>query len=455
MWNSLTFPSPFCYTLNVELVNYYCYNCLKKLSTHKESVVVCKDCRFAKFCHPDCRDKAKPWHDEECSLLQSVYPQAPHTLVLFYSRLVRYLRKAGIKINEEETSRSIGFERKWAHLMTHMDFITKNPQNVASCEILHEMTMQFLRNTYEISKEEFLYMFCKKNINSYGIFNNFGVMIGEAMDFKGSCYDHSCRPTIGISFHGIEMTFRSLELDLDLKDLTKAFVSYTELAQSKFKRKKELKEKYYFDCQCDRCLDPEDDTLVSIRCENKNCDEPIVFFEDKLPEDTMCTKCGTKIPKESLERGLTCVSLIVECINQNNVSESGLELYNTCSLSLHPLNVYLADLGTSYLQECLVQRQNLLSAFELGQKSTNCLRMCYPKYHKSLAFHLLKLAYTNVLNDDLDNVYEYVKEALSILQIWFGKEYSTCGKLESLLEKMSSKSNWIVSSDLLKYFKFE
>lgn len=460
MLDAVTFSSPFCYIIDVRLVNSYCYFCLKKLSpsTKNEPNTICLNCKFARFCNSTCREKCKPLHDEECQLLQNVFPNVPHTLILFYSRLVRYLVKNNVKINEELVQDVSCDDRKWAHLMTHMDSIMKDEPKVSTIEILYQLTTQFLRNTYTISKHDFMFLFCKKNINSHGIYNNLGLLLGEAMDFRGSSYDHSCRPTIGISFDGIEMTFRSLIPNIDINDRSVAFVSYTELAQSKYKRRKELMEKYYFHCQCTRCLDPEDDKLVSILCSKNECMEPIMFHEDQPDGPKICPKCQTTVPQNAIENGRTCIELIEKCLKEETVFEKGIELYEYSIKILHPINVYLSDLCTSYLQECLARKVNLPKALDLGVKTIPCLRKCYPKYHKCLAFHLLKLAYIEVYLDDLSNILVYVEESFNILRIWFGNEYYICKKLESLIDKLTAKNgtgNWIVTSDLLKYFNFE
>lgn len=47
----------------------------------------------------------------------------------------------------------------------------------------------------------------------------------------------------------------------------------------------------YFDCQCDRCADPLDDILTSIRCINEQCDEALIITEDSEPITIVCAKC--------------------------------------------------------------------------------------------------------------------------------------------------------------------
>ena len=67
------------------------------------------------------------------------------------------------------------------------------------------------------------------------------------------------------------------------------------LIKSSVERKKRLKERYFFDCKCSRCEDPDSDAkMLSLRC--KNCSG---WVHDKTKT---CSSCNQKltIPSKKL-----------------------------------------------------------------------------------------------------------------------------------------------------------
>ena len=69
-------------------------------------------------------------------------------------------------------------------------------------------------------------------------------------------------------------------------------VSYCPRAWRKSKRKKELLENWGFDCNCDRCSRPYDDTLV-YKC--KSCDTGLIFAPDTPNSTSPCQSCGAML----------------------------------------------------------------------------------------------------------------------------------------------------------------
>ena len=79
-------------------------------------------------------------------------------------------------------------------------------------------------------------------------------------------------------FDGYRVCLRPLVPGVDASDVTQAFISYIDVGRSKFVRRRDLKVRWYFHCECTRCSDKEDDYLTAIKCSNSTCDEPLVSF---------------------------------------------------------------------------------------------------------------------------------------------------------------------------------
>ncbi|VDM66872.1 unnamed protein product, partial [Strongylus vulgaris] len=92
-------------------------------------------------------------------------------------------------------------------------------------------------------------------------------------------------------FDGFRVCLRPLLPGLDVSDLSKAFISYTDVGRSKYVRRKDLKARWYFDCECSRCVDPADDMLTAIKCSTPGCSEPLIITETSEPCYIACPKC--------------------------------------------------------------------------------------------------------------------------------------------------------------------
>ena len=89
-------------------------------------------------------------------------------------------------------------------------------------------------------------------INSFSIVNGEMQAIGTGIYLAPSILDHSCSPNAVVTFDGIELRVQVTE-DLPVLDWDSLRISYIDLFNSNADRLKELKERYYFDCDCPRC----------------------------------------------------------------------------------------------------------------------------------------------------------------------------------------------------------
>lgn len=110
-------------------------------------------------------------------------------------------------------------------------------------------------------------------INSFNILNGEMQAIGTGIYLAPSVIDHSCSPNAVATFDGFKLRIRVTQ-DLPKLDWSFIYISYIDLMNSKNHRKKELKERYYFDCNCPRCGSDEIDCYhYAARC--PSCRNPI------------------------------------------------------------------------------------------------------------------------------------------------------------------------------------
>lgn len=87
---------------------------------------------------------------------------------------------------------------------------------------------------------------CRDFINRHAISDRAYLKeIGKGLYLDLCAYDHSCRPNVIYTSHGIVATLRPLNSNVDLTDRKKTFYSYVDLLTSKQQRRKMLKGFYY------------------------------------------------------------------------------------------------------------------------------------------------------------------------------------------------------------------
>lgn len=86
--------------------------------------------------------------------------------------------------------------------------------------------------------------------------NNFSIddtdmfAIGEGTYPIAALFNHSCRPNAVIMFEGALASIHAIE---DIEPDTEITISYVDAAHSRSVRQRTLREKYFFDCPCERC----------------------------------------------------------------------------------------------------------------------------------------------------------------------------------------------------------
>lgn len=83
--------------------------------------------------------------------------------------------------------------------------------------------------------------------------------IGLAVDPLIAKANHSCSPNAYVIFDGPRLLLRSTR---DINEDEEITIQYVDILICRLRCRRELKERYYFDCQCLRCKVEKDDTLA-------------------------------------------------------------------------------------------------------------------------------------------------------------------------------------------------
>jgi hypothetical protein len=115
--------------------------------------------------------------------------------------------------------------------------------------------------------------------NAFCIYNeDKTVPIGAGIYIETSVFDHSCKPTAFFSTSGTKMQIRAIG---DVLSNQKPFISYILAHTGKEARQKFLKQRYNFECKCERC---END----IEERNVNFDRIAQLLDSQSSQETTC-----------------------------------------------------------------------------------------------------------------------------------------------------------------------
>ena len=89
--------------------------------------------------------------------------------------------------------------------------------------------------------------------------------------------NHSCEPNCIAVFNGPTCHIRSTRNAEEGQELC---IAYTELMRPQSVRQKELKEQYYFDCKCSRCLNEIEhgSEMNGLKCAKNECSNAVGFY---------------------------------------------------------------------------------------------------------------------------------------------------------------------------------
>jgi hypothetical protein len=118
------------------------------------------------------------------------------------------------------------------------------------------------------------------------------VHLGQAIYLSASRFNHACDPNALVNFGGddnpCQLTVQNVKGNIGVGE--EVTISYGPLAtkHSKEERQKELKEKYFFDCQCNSCQETKEDGPNSIyKCQT--CKTGRLYRQQET-----CRHCGEK-----------------------------------------------------------------------------------------------------------------------------------------------------------------
>ncbi|CAJ0962922.1 unnamed protein product, partial [Mesorhabditis belari] len=408
------FEYPFAHQVLNSKIEIFCSFCMRP-PVGDEKLMKCSACNHARYCNKECQRLAWKLHRNECKRLQKVFPNLPLTEVLFQSKIidrVLFLKDNGDKYGWER-------ERQFQSLMDHKDEIRQDSFKMDYFEkILNKMTT--FRGDEMPDRETFFDIFCKVQINSHSIHTNAGNEAGMALDLGVSKFNHSCRPTCSMVFDGFRVVLRPLVPGVDTADFDKAFISYIDVGRSKYVRRKELKARWFFDCECSRCTDSGDDILTAIRCSNPCCEQALVVTETSDPCYIACPKCGSMTDDDTVKNAQQLMLSLPAQFDPECPADKLREMLSSAESILHPMNVYIARLRTALYHITGSLEENISNIHKQVYEN---YKLCFPKADRHVGYQLLHIVKALIEQEKRDDARPYAFDAMNIFEVCFGLDH--------------------------------
>uniref|UniRef100_A0A915AVM7 MYND-type domain-containing protein n=2 Tax=Parascaris univalens TaxID=6257 RepID=A0A915AVM7_PARUN len=257
---------PFAYALYNSHLDENCWYCLSPSANLRR----CKGCNKAMFCDQNCQTLGWKDHKAECRALKST-PTVPDIEVRLLGRIIT--RFKDIKNGNDKKDATFYLQRSSRRsimdIWAHTDQIRNDEFAMKKFNDVYSKLVAFYDSKALLTRDEAFELHCRDYINRHAISDD-GYLeeIGKGLYLDLCAYDHSCRPNAIYTCKGFVATLRALDLTVNLLDRTTTFYSYIDLLSTTQERRKLLRDTWYFDCQCVRCVDNSDHMLSSMFCPN-------------------------------------------------------------------------------------------------------------------------------------------------------------------------------------------
>ncbi|GMT36793.1 hypothetical protein PFISCL1PPCAC_28090, partial [Pristionchus fissidentatus] len=426
---------PFAYALFTNELASYCWYCLrpdrKKRPWLAESIRCshCTGCGFALFCDKDCQTLGWKDHKAECKGFRKA-KSVPDIETRLLGRIVlRYKAiHSGKDVEDESFYKDRVAKREIMEIWSHDKDMIKNPTAVAKFEEIWTSLNAFYDKKFLMAKETVWQLHCRDYINRHAICDKGYIKeIGKGLYLDLCQYDHSCRPNSIYTCDGFVATLRSLAPGVDLRNIPKTSYTYIDLLTPVQQRRKLLRDTWYFNCECERCVDSTDHLLTAIMCPNCQDGERLVLcifgshpYKDQQTLKITCPRCSQTVSNEFVAYAIEQMRNVdnvfdSEELTKNKNRKQQLDflndLFEKYAGIFPPTNVFLGRIIQGLIER-VTSNEDLL---RLHLASEPCVRLSFPKKHPAVAFHIRNIGIFLSNLEHWEEAIPYFQEAHEML----------------------------------------
>eukprot|EP01120_Amphizonella_sp_Union-15-10_P002565 TRINITY_DN1285_c0_g1_i1.p1 TRINITY_DN1285_c0_g1~~TRINITY_DN1285_c0_g1_i1.p1 ORF type:complete len:457 (+),score=77.94 TRINITY_DN1285_c0_g1_i1:83-1453(+) len=222
----------------------------------------CPFCTEIWYCCETCQISDMEEHyNYECLALQNLdvewtkdYYQYCDDLITDVRLLIRALNKRQISIDIQSENEDLdNFTAEYGHLISNKECYSADV--LLSLRGVVQLVNYLMPDEAQMDEDELLDIYCKHRVNMFGIWGDAGECLGYGVYPKASFFNHSCWPNV--TFYKNK---EKLSPHLDFLTVyaipknSEVCISYIDISEGLKPRRHTLKDKYFFHCECDRCM---------------------------------------------------------------------------------------------------------------------------------------------------------------------------------------------------------
>nr|XP_015798838.2 histone-lysine N-methyltransferase Smyd1 [Nothobranchius furzeri] len=409
------------------LVSQVCHGCFR----HQTNLHRCAQCRFAHYCDRTCQTACWEEHKQECAAIRSS-GFVPNEKIRLAARVL-WRRRKDQGLASDNQLVAVDF------LEHHLDLLPEGELKKVHEDVVS--LLKFWSGTTQQNSTEFLsHILGLIRNNSFPLKDQRGLQdVGLGIFPSLGLVNHDCWPSCTVTFnHGNQsavssalhsrkrMELRALRTIPEGEEVTISYVDFLNLSAD---RQKQLKERFYFDCSCERCSRSVSDDLMSAAAETKPPAEKV--------------KEVTAFSKESLEK--------IEKARDAGDHSEVLKLCQECLEKQEGVvaNTHLSRLRVlSVASQVLSHLKKFSEAAELAQKMVEGYMKLYHPNNTQLGMALMRAGVTYWHAGQIEEGHKMICEAYRILMITHGPNHSITKDLESMRTQTEMELKMFKENDL-------
>ncbi|EPE36391.1 SET [Glarea lozoyensis ATCC 20868] len=332
----------------------------------------CTGCKIVRYCSSTCQKSDwKLIHKSECPVLGKLPGLPPTPVRALYQALVRYSksgdldeRSKGLESHIDELKKD---QRRWEDMFLQaraaVEFSKSPPAKMEMCTRL----LCIVSQGHQIIRD-YLMMY-KMATNAFRATLPDDTPIGLCYEPTLALANHSCTPNAYIMFDGRSISLIALD---SIEQDEQLFISYVDFTQSRDLRRAELRQRYFFQCECKKCTDDLNPYQILIQTPVAPSPKFDLFVDRKSLVDharsrtTTLTHLDTSTLTQSSQKVYTILDQTRSTASPQaklNLLKQGLHFLSQFHTNaLHALppyptlldEVYLLYIDTSYLPAALI-----------------------------------------------------------------------------------------------------
>ncbi|KAJ5133454.1 hypothetical protein N7526_004819 [Penicillium atrosanguineum] len=254
---------PFVAVLDSPRLEDTCSGCFgKKQMGGETDLKACTGCRVVKYCDRACQ--SKDWkfaHSTECPIFQKLKPMVLPNNARALLRMVLRTGRGKYSARELEIFNNLETHMgQIQEIQAHLDRVNltaKAVKEYSLSEMSHEDIAAYAaRVSGPLSpKHSWLTGDFQLDLNSFNLTTALYDKIGLYLHPYASLINHSCDYNATVGFDGEEIFVKAVK---PIQKNEQIFISYIDTTTPNEVRRKELIERYFFDCQCSKCAKGKD-----------------------------------------------------------------------------------------------------------------------------------------------------------------------------------------------------